>query len=218
MIRIRRKLMSWIVMAGLCCNCMAMADVARDTRIWNFAVRLDEDLVGSHQFALTDKAGVRLLESKAQFDVRVLMIKAYSYFHEARETWKDDCLESITARTDDNGKKSSLSGQLKPDYFDLGSNTEQIRLPTCVMTFAYWNPLMLKQSRLLNPQTGEYTEVSIQAKGRDSIPVRGRPVAANRYHLDAGKFQIELWYADNGDWLALDSRLDNGHTLQYRLP
>jgi hypothetical protein len=47
--------------------------------------------------------------------------------------------------------------------------------------------------------------------------VRGQKINARRYHVDAGKFQIELWYADGERWVALDSVLDNGHRLRYRL-
>jgi hypothetical protein len=59
--------------------------------------------------------------------------------------------------------------------------------------------------------------VKIEARGREQIPVKGLPVSAERYHLDAGTFQIDLWYADGGRWVALDSLMDNGHKLRYRI-
>jgi hypothetical protein len=41
---------------------------------------------------------------------------------------------------------------------------------------------------------------------------------ARRYRRDAGKFQIDLWYGtEDRRWLALDSTLDNGRKLLYRL-
>ena len=50
----------------------------------------------------------------------------------------------------------------------------------CLMTYAYWNPEMLKQKRLLNSQTGKVEAVNITALGEDKITVRGAPVTAPR--------------------------------------
>lgn len=186
-------------------------------RDWNFTVYLDNDPVGTHRFTLTETAAMRKLRSEARFTVRFLMIKAYSYEHEADETWQGDCLTALKARTDDNGERSSVIGNEKNGRFELKKGNLAETLPACIMSFAYWNPLMLKQSRLLNPQTGDYTDVSIQARGRESIPVRGKTVVADKFHLDAGKFQIDLWYADGARWIALDSLLDNGRRLRYRI-
>lgn len=185
-------------------------------RGWDFTVYLDDDPVGRHQFVLTESEAMRELRSEARFVVKILSIPAYSYDHQASEVWRGDCLTDIKARTDDNGDKTVLSGSSHDGQFDLKKENTALQLPACIMTFAYWNPLMLKQSHLLNPQTGDYLPVSFETKGRDEIQVRGRPVSADRYHLDAGKFQIDLWY-DKGDWVALDSTLSNGSRLRYRI-
>jgi len=184
---------------------------------WNFTVYLDDDPVGSHRFTLTETPAMRKLRSEARFTVRILTIKAYSYEHEADETWQGDCLTTLKARTDDNGDRSAVLGAEQNGRFELKKGKAAETLPGCIMSFAYWNPLMLKQSRLLNPQTGDYTTVTIRPLGREAVPVRGQPVAADKYHLDAGKFQIDLWYADGGHWIALDSVLDNGKRLRYRI-
>lgn len=185
-------------------------------RDWNFTVYLDDDPVGRHQFVLTESEAMRELRSEARFVIKILSIPAYSYEHQANEVWRGECLAEIKARTDDNGDKTVLSGSRHEGQFDLKKADTALRLPDCIMTFAYWNPLMLKQSRLLNPQTGDYLPVTFEAKGRDEVQVRGQRVSADRYHLDAGKFQIDLWY-DKGDWVALDSTLSNGSRLRYRI-
>ena len=184
---------------------------------WNFTVYLDDDPVGSHRFTLSETPAMRKLRSEARFTVRILTIKAYSYEHEADETWQGDCLTTLKARTDDNGDRSAVLGAEQNGRFELKKGNRAETLPACIMSFAYWNPLMLKQSRLLNPQTGDYTAVTIRPLGREAVPVRGQPVAADKYHLNAGKFQIDLWYADGGRWIALDSVLDNGKRLRYRI-
>lgn len=184
---------------------------------WNFTVYLDEDAVGTHRFTLTESESMRKLRSEARFAVKILGFEAYRYAHQASESWEGNCLREIKASTDDNGERSSLTGNETQGRFELNQDRSKETLPACIMTFAYWNPLILRQSRLLNPQTGEYTGVQIESKGRETIPVQGQPVVAERYHLDAGKFQIDLWYAQGDRWVALDSMLENGRTLRYRI-
>lgn len=210
-------LLRLLLVAGLLLAMPAQSTPRSDERDWNFTVYLDEDPVGHHRFTLTETAAMRKLRSEARFTVRILMIKAYSYAHESNESWQGDCLATINARTDDNGDTTAVQGAARAGRFELRKGPVAETLPDCVMTFAYWNPLMLKQSRLLNPQTGDYTTVRIAPQGRETIPVRGEPVGADKYHLDAGKFQIDLWYADGGRWVGLDSLLDNGRKLRYRM-
>ena len=201
----------------ICAAAQSRTAMQPSNQDWNFTVYLDDDAVGQHRFALSESESMRKLRSEARFTIKLLMIKAYSYAHEASETWQGDCLQYIQAKTDDNGDRSALLGNESNGRFELKKGKTTETLPACIMTFAYWNPLILKQSRLLNPQTGEYTQVRIQPKGRETVPVRGKPVSADRYHLDAGKFQIDLWYADGERWVALDSTLENGSKLRYRI-
>jgi hypothetical protein len=87
----------------------------------------------------------------------------------------------------------------------------------CVMSFAYWNPALLKQTRLLNSQTGQYENVTITALGDEVIEVRGAPVTAKRYRILGSKHPIELWYGPGERWLALQSSLEGGRKLRYLL-
>lgn len=186
--------------------------------VWNFKVYLDENPVGYHRFTLTQQASQRELHSEARFDVKLLMFTAYTYIHEANESWQGDCLASLQAKTDDNGDRIQVVGGREDGRFRLRTNRLQTDLPDCIMTFAYWHPEMIAQKHLLNPQTGEYTMVQIFSKGQEKMPVSGVERAAERYRLDAGKFKIDLWYGvEDHRWLALDSTLEGGRKLRYRI-
>jgi hypothetical protein len=85
------------------------------------------------------------------------------------------------------------------------------------MSFAYWNPLMLQQTRLLNAQTGEYNAVTIKLIGEVTLRVRGVNQMAKQYRLAGDKLSIDLWYSPAGDWLALQSTTESGRRLRYIL-
>ena len=90
-------------------------------------------------------------------------------------------------------------------------------LGDCVLTFAYWNPAMLKQTRLLNSQDGEHVKVKITDAGADPIVVRGVRTPARRYELRSEKLSIDLWYSPDNEWLALESMTERGQKLIYKL-
>jgi hypothetical protein len=177
---------------------------APEARVWDFRVYLDDTAIGTHRFTLRQQGEERELSSEARFDVKLLFFTAYRYAHQASERWRGDCLTALNSRTDDNGTPFSVA-------------KEGAALQGCVMSFAYWNPQILRQSRLLNAQTGEHETVAISALGDESIAVRGAQVPARRYRISGPKNPIELWYSANGDWLALASTLEGGRRLQYRL-
>ncbi|MFZ4702728.1 MAG: DUF6134 family protein [Candidatus Methylumidiphilus sp.] len=184
---------------------------------WNFKVYLDDKPVGFHNFTIDGESNERKLKSTARFDVDFFIFNAYSYQHESNERWDGNCVDEINATTNDNGEKISVHGKAEPVNFRLTTNKSQSELPACVMTFAYWNPEMLEQKRLLNPQDGKYLDVEITQIGSDTIKVRGENVSAAHYRLKAEKFLIDLWYSADRRWLALDSTLENGRLLRYRL-
>lgn len=189
--------------------------VASTSQEWSFRVLLDEREVGSHRFRVSDGGGERRVESDARFTVTFLFIDAYTYVHQARERWQGDCLTAIESRTDDNGRQLAVRGARTAGRFEVAADKVQAELPACVMSFAYWNPVMLRQARLLNAQTGEFVAVRVEPLGQEALTVRGQPVAAQRYALHAPDFRIDVWYAGNRDWVQLESNTANGRRLRY---
>jgi Family of unknown function (DUF6134) len=184
---------------------------------WRFRVFLEDREIGTHSFRVVQTNGERRVESDAQFAVKFLFIDAYTYSHRAREHWRGDCLATLDANTDDNGERLIVRGARHAGGFNLAATRGDAELPACVMPFAYWNPAMLKQPRLLNVQTGELVEVRVEALGEETVPVRGAPVAAQRYALHAPKFRIDVWYLGDREWVQLESRTESGRLLRYRI-
>jgi hypothetical protein len=185
---------------------------------WNFTALLDGKPIGHHRFALTTEGDQRVLKSEAAFDVTFLGFSAYRYRHDDTERWKGDCLVSMDAKTNDGGKVLSVQAQLQGDALSVQTTQGAATLPGCVMSFAYWNPAMLKQTHLLNAQTGKYETVKIEALGDGTVQARGKTVDAKHYRLTGPEQPIDLWYGADGDWLGLQSTVSGGkRKLVYRL-
>lgn len=186
-----------------------------DSGAWRFRVFLDDREIGYHHFYLDRNGEVRTLRSEANFEYRLLFVKLFHYEHENHETWSGDCLQSIRSRTDANGRDFFVEGSREGKGFRVEGSEGSLALPECVMSFAYWNPDFLQQPRLLNSQDGRFLEVEVAPPVPDQKVVRGQTVPAYRYSLDAGEFNVDLWYSANEEWLALESEVQGGRKLRY---
>lgn len=203
-------------------QCMMLLSIALHSGLavakeWPFTAYLDGKEIGQHRFAITETDSGTKLMSEANFNIKVLFINAYKYQHRATEVWQENCLTSLDARTEENRDVSIVKGHLAGDKFAVDGPKGKLELPTCAMTFAYWNPKMLTQKKLLNPQTGEWLDVNIKNMGKETIQVRGQEVSAERYRLTATKMKIDLWYSVNKEWLALESTTPEGYLITYKL-
>jgi hypothetical protein len=182
---------------------------------WRFRVFLDDTEIGYHNFRLLGQGPEQQLESVARYNVKFMYISVYRYAHDSRERWQGNCLRQIDASTVDNGKTLAVRGVQDGGQFLVNGGGGPASLPACVMTFAYWNPDLLGQTRLLNVQTGEYLDVRVRTLDQETITVRGNALRAQRYALETRDFRIDLWYSPSKEWLALESRTDGGRKIRY---
>jgi hypothetical protein len=85
------------------------------------------------------------------------------------------------------------------------------------MSFAYWNPSFLEQQKLLNPQSGEYLDVTVEELGQQQIQARGELTPARLYSVEARGMELKVWYSIDNEWLALESLAKGGRTIRYEL-
>jgi hypothetical protein len=196
---------------------MAASLPALANQTWDFRVFLDQKEIGTHRFDLVDRDGERELTSEARMAVKVLFVTAYTYDHHDVEHWQGDCLSKLSSSTDDNGDEHRVDVQRREGETVVQTLEGTQRLGQCVLTFAYWNPAMLQQTELLNSQDGKHVKVKITDAGADAIVVRGVKTPARRYELRSEKLSIDLWYSEQREWLALESKTERGQKLIYKL-
>jgi Family of unknown function (DUF6134) len=198
--------------AAGCCAASALADE------WRFRVLLDGEVIGDHNFSVSASGDAREVVSEAIFVVKVLGIPVYRYRHKASESWRGSCLVQLVSSTDDDGKISQVRAQVGIDgRLDVTAGNTARSLPGCTMTFAYWNPALRQQTKLLNAQTGAEERVQIRPLGEAVLDLRGEPVAAQRWRISGAAAPLDVWYSAQGEWLGLDSTVAGGRKLSYRL-
>ena len=186
-------------------------------RSYEFSVLLDGSPIGYHHFELRPRENGLEVRSEASFDVRFLFINAFRYRHTNRELWDGECLRDIESSTRQNNKEFVVSGEPLSEGLRVEANGKLDQLDGCVMSFAYWNPRFLEQSRLLDPQTGEYLPVDVQPLGREELTIRGKAVLASAYQVKARNLDITVWYSQDDEWIGLESVAKGGRIIRYVL-
>ncbi len=182
-------------------------------REWHFDVSVDGLSIGSHDLVLRENGDARTVQSDMHFG----LLGVNAYRQHAEETWQANCLTRLDTRTEEKGNVTTVMGRQDADGFAIDGPRGHERLAPCVMSFAYWNPLVLKQTHLLNVQSGAWTPVTVQPLGKEEIEIRGSSVAADHFRIDTERNRIELWYSPEGEWIGLRSTTRTGHVLAYRL-
>ena len=184
--------------------------------LWEFDVYLDNRKIGFHEFQVVPNAEGYEMNTRAEFDVKVLFVNFYKYRHENTEVWNAGCLQGISARTDANGDNFVVEGQVDSSTFLVDNGSEVTPLPECVKTFAYWDPSFLTESQLLNSQTGVYENVTVEKLGEELIEVKDQMVPAIHYRLVSETGPVSLWYGVNDNrWLGLESVAEGGRVIRY---
>jgi hypothetical protein len=185
---------------------------------WQFRVLLDGEAIGEHSFDVSTSGDVREVVSEANLVVKVLGIPVYHYRHKATELWRGNCVAQLVSFTDDDGKLSQVRAQAGKDgRLDVTAGNTTRALPGCTMTFAYWNPSMRQQTKLLNAQTGAEERVQIRQFGEATLDVRGVSIVAQRWRISGPAAPLDVLYSAQGEWLGLDSAVAGGRKLSYRL-
>jgi hypothetical protein len=184
---------------------------------WNFQVLLDGKPIGSHHFQVSGEGSEIRLLSEADFKVTVLSLPFYRYHHVSQEAYHGGCLQALTASTNENGTHQEVRGSLSESAFVVTTQQGASVLPPCIMTFDYWNPRILQQSHLLNPQTGAYLPVVVTHLGSEILAVEGKSQLTETYLIVADLMKIKLWYSTDERWLALESPTADGRLMRYQL-
>ena len=183
--------------------------------VWEFDAVLNDKVIGQHTFIYEDEKTV----SDANFKFEYLFMD-FIYQHKSSETWQGNCLKTISSKTDDDGDLYEVNGHIEANQFLVTTNIETKELPVCVMTFAYGDPKILEQKKLMNSQNGEYLDVDIQFLREENHMVKGKEILTSLWQIEAkgddGDLLVHLWYDENMNWVSLKSQTPIGD-MQYKL-
>ena len=204
--------LAWLITLIFILTGAAPANAALLDRL-NFKVWLGDREIGEHSFTITRDGALTNVLSQAKYNVKIMFVSVFKYQHEAKETWVDQCLQKIESFTVSNGEETKVEGFRDDQQFIVQQNDKTLReASSCVGTYSYWDLERLQRSALMNSQTGEIIPARVTLVGEQPLPRLQQ--AALTYQIETEEATIQLWYADDGRWLALSTET-NGRPLIY---
>jgi hypothetical protein len=129
--------------------------------------------------------------------VKILLVVAHKENTESEELWKKGRLVSFSGITQENGKKTVITGEAEGAKFVVEAPDGAKVAPASVYPNNPWSKAILKASVLLGTKTGKLYNVYAEPGEARSIDVNGRTVSTE-YFLVKGDARYELWFDERG--------------------
>lgn len=174
--------------------------------------------IGHHSLTF-QKNGAQLTVSTAiDLAVKFMGVTAYRYTHRAQEIWTGDTFQGLTAQTDDDGKKHAIQIRRDGTALIIERNADAVRttLPPQLLPSTHWNVRQVRQSALVNTQTGTEARVQVAVLGRETIRTASSSIDATRYRY-TGDLVMDQWFDDAGRWVKTSFTASDGSTVEYVL-
>ena len=201
----------------------------------SFAAVRNGQTIGHHSLKF-QKNGEQLRVSTAiDLAVKFMGVTVYRYMHRAQEVWSGETFQGLTAQTDDDGKKYEIQirrdgealtveRNARPDVLSSATldrglqrgSAVRTTLPPQLLPSTHWNVRQIRQSALVNTQTGTEARIQVSVIGRETIRTANASIGATHYRY-TGDVVMDQWFDDAGRWVKTSFTGSDGSTIEYVL-
>lgn len=175
--------------------------------------------IGQHTLTFHHDGPTLTVTTAVDIAAKMIGITVYRYTLRSQEVWNGDTFQSLTAHTDDDGKKFYVHAVHAGDSVvvdrDTAGKTRQT-LPGTIIPASHWNILQTKQTVLLNAQKGTEAKVRITPAGHETVKTAHGQVGADRYHYE-GDIVMDQWFDAKGRWVKIIFKAPDGSSVEYVL-
>lgn len=206
-----RRLSTALVILGAAGAVAAAGPAVAGDHDATFRILRKGEPIGVHVVDVEPTADGFRVETRISMRVRFGPLPVYRYDHASTEIWRDGVIATIDSRTDDNGKKMTMSLRREGEDLVIAGTGFEGRAPLTATPSSYWNKAVVAATTIVNTQNGELIDVETASLGVSAAP-DGQP--AEHFRL-AGTVALDLWY-DGARWVGSNFTID-GEELTYVL-
>ena len=192
-----KKIITTAIVLGVSFGAFAANAAPTDDAM--FTVTKGGEPIGSHSFKFSNAGGVLKVDAVTHTDVKVLFMR-FKYDHERTEIWKGGRLQSLTSKTNDDGKAHKANMKANGTKLNIKADGKDFTLAGDSMVVTLWNKDILDKSLLYSALDGQAYKVKIEPKGSEEITIGGRKIKASVYQMN-GDLVRKLWYGPDGTFL-----------------
>jgi len=181
-----------------------------------YAIMRKGEQIGTHKVELRRNGKETSVNVATNVEVKVLFVTAYRFQYTATERWVNGRIVALSAETDDNGKQHRLTAALKGASLEVEADGKAVQVDKNIMPGSLWNPDLVRQSMMLDTQTGQVMPISVIDGGSEQVTVQTGPAPAHRYTIK-GKFSQDVWYDSRGRLVHSQFVGPDGSVISYEL-
>ncbi len=172
----------------------------------------DGDEIGFHKVSFTSDGSRLVARTQIELSVHIAFIRVFHYTHDSTEVWDNGTLTTLESRTFDDGSDENLSVTSRGGQLDIAGPAYAGAGAASLKPTSYWFEDFVKQTEVLNSQTGKIMPVTIRSEGNETLLLDGQSVETRRYFVE--ELKLHLWYDARGQWVrsSFDAR---GTAIEY---
>ena len=186
------------------------------TETLQYAIMRKGEQIGTHTVELKRAGKETSVNLETNVEVKVLFVTAYRFQHSATERWVNGHLVELNSETDDNGTQHKLTAALKGAALEVDADGKAAQVDKNIIPSSLWNPELVRQSVMLDTQTGQVMPISVVDGGSEQVTVETGPAPAHRYTIK-GKFSQDVWYDSRGRLVQSQLVAKDGSVISYKL-
>ncbi|HVO13942.1 MAG TPA: DUF6134 family protein [Alphaproteobacteria bacterium] len=173
-----------------------------------YAIRhQDHGDIGTLTIVSTRQGDERVYDQQLHIAVKLLFVTAYHQDSERKEAWRGDRLIAYDAKTDDDGKKSTIVGRAQGDKFVIDGPAGHFSAPATVYPSNPFDPGIVTATLVMDTGSGKLLHVTVTPGAEETITAGGGTMKARRYAM-TGDLQRDLWFDDSGKLLKFSFKND----------
>lgn len=178
----------------------AQAATAQATpRTLTYQILMGDDPIGTETVKLEPQGDATKVAVNATTRVKVLFIN-FRYDHQREELWKGGTLDSMRAKTDDDGTPHAIEMARRGAGYALTVDGKTGEAPANALPLTLWTPEVLKRPTLLSVIDGKPYSVRTESLGTETLDIGGRAIKA-QHHRISGDVERDLWFDADGTLL-----------------
>lgn len=170
---------------------------------------------GTHLVSFERVGEALTIESNIELKVAFGPITAYHYVQSVNEVWIAGRLETVVARTKNEGKWRDFAARAVEGGLRIAGSAFQGVRPGLLIPSTHWNIAEMRQPAMLSTETGEMLPMTVIDKGIERVRVGAGEIEARRF-LVKSDLDADFWYDAQGRWVKC-AFTAQGSKVEYRL-
>jgi len=161
-------------------------------------------IIGTHEILFSENNGVLTIETNIDVKVKILFMSAYTFFHQAKEVWKNSKFIKIDGYSDfEDEREYFIKGEVKNGFLFASGMDGELKLDKNLIPSNFWNIDVMYQDKIFDTQKGIVRKLDVREAGNEVIIINNAKINCTKFILNATRHpkdkeqfpEYTLWYS-----------------------